>query len=272
MQHIYLSPHFDDAALSCGGAIARHGRVGEASVVVTLFGGKPDYVRLSPFARSIHARPNSGADPIDARLAEEHEALATLGAHSRTYPYLDCIYRQDASGKRWLYDSEEAIFGPVDTADDGLIDKLERDLMAFTATPKTCRIYAPLAIGNHVDHQIAHLAARRLHDVGYSVCFYEDYPYVVRDPSNLQKTLTRWVEGWQWHSEIIALDDTDLQQKAAAICAYRSQLSVLFSVGEHGVLAAVEAALLDFAEKVAQAQTNGRYAERLWRLEPKHRL
>ena len=84
--------------------------------------------------------------------------------------------------------------------------------------------------------------------------------------------MTRWGERSQWHSEIIALDDTDLQQKAAAICAYRSQLGVLFSIGEHGELAAVEAALLDFAEKVAQAQSHGRFAERLWRLEPKHRV
>lgn len=272
MQHIYLSPHFDDAALSCGGAIARHGRVGEATVVVTLFGGKPDYRRLSPFARSIHARPDAGADPIDARLTEEHEALAILGAQSQTYPYLDCIYRQDASGKRWLYDSEEAIFGPVDTADDGLVDKLGRDLMALAATPDSCRIYAPLAIGNHVDHQIAHLSARRLHDAGYTTFFYEDYPYVVRDPANLEETLARWDERSQWQPEIIALDDTDLQRKAAAICAYRSQLGVLFSIGEHGELAAVEAALLDFAEKVAQSQSHGRFAERLWRLEPKHRV
>ena len=205
MQNIYLSPHFDDAALSCGGAIARHSRVGDAAVVVTIFGGKPDYAQLSPFARSIYARPNAGTDPIGARLAEEHDALAILGAQSRTYPYLDCIYRQDALGKRWLYDSEEAIFGSVDTADDGLVDKLERDLMALAATPETCRIYAPLAIGNHVDHQVAHLSARRLHDAGYTAYFYEDYPYVVRDPADLEKTLTRWGERSQWHSEIIAL-------------------------------------------------------------------
>jgi len=268
MRHIYLSPHFDDAALSCGGAIARHGRVGDASIVVTLFGGKPDYARLSTFARSIHARPNAGADPIDARLVEEHEALAILGAQSQTVAYLDCIYRQDASQSRWLYDSEEAIFGPVDPADDSLVNELAGNLMAFAPIPGTCRIYAPLAIGNHVDHQVIHLSARRLHDAGHTVCFYEDYPYVVRDPAGLEKTLTRWSERSQWHSEIIALDDTDLKQKAAAIGAYRSQLGVLFGTDENGGTADVLAALLSFGEKVAQAQGDGRYAERLWRLPP----
>ena len=268
MRHIYLSPHFDDAALSCGGAIAQHGRVGDASVVVTIFGGKPDYAWLSPFARSIHACPNAGADPIDARVAEEHEALAILGAQPQTYAYLDCIYRQDALRNRWLYDSEEAIFGPVDPADDGLVAELVRVLVALAPIPGTCRIYAPLAIGNHVDHQVAHLCARRLHDAGHTVYFYEDYPYVVRDPAGLEKTLTRWSERSQWHSEIIALDDTDMKQKAAAIGAYRSQLGVLFGMDENGGAADVQAALLSFGEKVAQAQGDGRYAERLWRLQP----
>ncbi len=56
VQHIYLSPHYDDAALSCGGAIVRHDLASEAALVATIFGGKPDYARLSPFAHSIHAR------------------------------------------------------------------------------------------------------------------------------------------------------------------------------------------------------------------------
>ena len=268
MQHIYLSPHFDDAALSCGGAIARHGRVGDASVVVTIFGGKPDYARLSPFAQSIHARPSAGVDPVEARLEEEHEALAILAAQSQTYAYLDCIYRQDALRKRWLYDNEEAIFGPVDASDDSLVDELARDLMELAPKPGTCRIYAPLAVGNHVDHQVTHRSAQRLHDAGYTVFFYEDYPYVVRDPAGMEKTLTRWGERSQWHSEMIALDETDLKRKAAAICAYRSQLGVLFGIGENGGLATVEAAMRDFGGKVAQAPGDGRYAERLWRLPP----
>ena len=268
MQHIYLSPHFDDAALSCGGAIARHKRAGRVSVVVTIFGGKPDYAGLSPFARSIHARPNADADLIDARLAEEHEALAILGAQSQTYSYLDCIYRQDALQNRWLYDSEDTIFGPVDPADDGLVDELARVLMASAPIPETCRIYAPLAIGNHVDHQVAHRSARRLHDAGYTVCFYEDYPYVVRHPAGLEKTLTRWSERSRWHSEIIALDDDDLKRKVAAICAYRSQLGVLFGTDENGGVADIQAAMLSFGQKVAEDQDDPSYAERLWRLWP----
>ena len=79
-QHIFLSPHYDDAALSCGGLMAQLDTAGEFTVAATLLGGKPDYTRLSPFARMIHGRPLAGQDPIDQRRAEERHALALLGA------------------------------------------------------------------------------------------------------------------------------------------------------------------------------------------------
>ena len=94
----------------------------------------------------------------------------------------------------------------------------------------------------------------------------------MRDPAGMEKTLTRWGERSQWHSEMIALDETDLKRKAAAISAYRSQLGVLFGIDENGGLATVEAALRDFGGKVAQAPGDGRYAERLWRLQPRFRV
>jgi len=38
-------------------------------------------------------------------------------------------------------------------------------------------IYAPLALGNHIDHRIVFEAACALIAFGYSVTFYEDLPY-----------------------------------------------------------------------------------------------
>ena len=37
LKHVYLSPHLDDAVLSCGGAIHRAGAAGEAVLVITVF-------------------------------------------------------------------------------------------------------------------------------------------------------------------------------------------------------------------------------------------
>jgi LmbE family N-acetylglucosaminyl deacetylase len=256
-QHIVLSPHYDDAALSCGGLIAHLAAAGEHVVVATLFGGKPDYSRLSPFALQIHGRPLAGDDPIDQRRAEERAALALLAAESRPGDTLDCIYRQDAGATRWLYDSEAALFGSVDPADDGLVEELAHCLAALAPAPPHGVLYAPLAIGSHVDHQIARRSAALLQDHGYHVWYFEDYPYVARDPAGLATSLG---EPNRWQSRLIPLSQTDVQRKIDAVLAYASQLAVLFA-GQEAIDRRVAAALFSQAGRTG----NGQPAERLWR-------
>ncbi len=38
-KHIYLSPHYDDAALSCGGSIHKQATQQEPVAVITVFAG-----------------------------------------------------------------------------------------------------------------------------------------------------------------------------------------------------------------------------------------
>lgn len=257
--HIFLSPHYDDAALSCGGLIASLSASQQPVEVATIFGGKPDYAALSPFARMIHGRPLAGQDPIEQRRAEERRALAILGAEGRPGDYLDCIYRQDAGLARWLYAAEDALFGPVDQADDELAEELAHCLAALAPPAGRCTLYAPLAIGNHVDHQIVRRSAARLHQHGHDVRYYEDYPYVARDAAGLQASLDRWALPQRWQAEIVALSPADVQRKVDAIVAYASQLGVLFP-GEGEAQARVAAAVETQARQTGQS----RPAERLW--------
>ncbi len=257
--HIVLSPHYDDAALSCGGLIARLVATGEQVEVATIFGGKPDYERLSPFARTIHSRPLAGEDPIEQRRAEERQALALLGAASRPGDFPDCIYRQDADTARWLYASEEALFGPVDPADGELADELAQCLAALARPAGRCTLYAPLAIGNHVDHQIVRCSAGLLQQHGHMVRYYEDYPYVARDPAGLEVSLGLWAQPEMWQDQLIPLRAMDLQRKIEAVLAYPSQLGVLFP-GDGAARPRVAAALQLQAMRTGQT----RPAERLW--------
>jgi LmbE family N-acetylglucosaminyl deacetylase len=262
-EHFFLSPHYDDPALSCGGLIAQLSAAGQRVTVATVFGGKPDYDHLSLFARAIHGRPLAGRDPIDQRRAEEQQALALLGAESRLGDFLDCIYRQDATATRWLYASEEALFGPLDPADNKLITGLAHWLAALLPSPARSILYAPLAIGNHVDHQIARRSAAILQDCGYHVLHYEDYPYVARDPNGLAKSLGSPPERSRWTDHLVSLTPADLQRKIEAVLAYASQLGVLFPGGDDP-RERVSAALHSQAMQTGQ----GRLAERLWRLTP----
>jgi LmbE family N-acetylglucosaminyl deacetylase len=255
IQHIYLSPHYDDAVLSCGGQIAHRVAAGETVIVATVFGGAPQPERLSPFAAAIHARPGGGEDLVALRQNEDVQALEVLGAISRQGDYLDCIYRQDEGHTRWYYDNEEALFGPVAPAERSLAYELAQVFAALAPKPDQCILYAPLAVGNHVDHQIVNKAAMSLQQAGYTVYFYEDYPYIVRDPAGLDTALKRAGQAY-WRSQLVVFDETAMARKVEAIRAYASQIGVLF-----GADSDIKPAIASYTRKLAGSTT---YGERLW--------
>ena len=54
--HRFLSPHYDDIALSCGGTVALLARSGLAPEIAIVFGDEPDPSQpLTPFAAMQHA-------------------------------------------------------------------------------------------------------------------------------------------------------------------------------------------------------------------------
>src|SRR5437867_4279280 len=121
--HVYLSPHLDDAVLSCGGMIHRQTQAGERVVVVTLCGGGPPAGPLSKFAQSLHERWQTPVEAVAVRRAEDLAALKVLGAEGTHLSVPDCIYRVDGVSGRYLYDSEESLFGELDLAELNLIKR-----------------------------------------------------------------------------------------------------------------------------------------------------
>lgn len=242
--HVFLSPHLDDAVLSCGGMIVQLAQAGHVVQVVTVFSGDPPPGALTPFAQSLHQRWQ--ADYADRRR-EDRESLSMIGAGAIQWPYPEAIYRHDRETGAALYDSESSIFGEVHPADAptlaSIVDRLR-------AVDSSAQVMAPLAAGHHVDHQIVRAAAE---SAAREVAYYEDYPYVespdVRDAA---------MQGRGWTAEVVYLSDDDIRAKAAAIWAHRSQMSTFFS-GEAEMAQRVRAyACLVGGE--------GRPAERVWRL------
>lgn len=224
--HLYLSPHFDDAILSCGGLIAQQRERGERAVVVTLCAGAPPAGLVSTFAAYQHQRwlaDHPDRDPIILRKAEDEAACAVLRAEAIHLNELDCIYRRGADGV-WLYDSEEALWGPVNPDDDASILATEMGSLIERLDP-VC-IYAPLAVGNHVDHQRARDLAETWLRNGLPVVFYEDLPYAERTQS-LWDALNRPAPG-PWLRLPQALTAKQVECKLRAVGCYASQLEVLF--------------------------------------------
>lgn len=257
---IYLSPHLDDAVLSCGGSIHQQVAAGETVWVVTLFAQESAAgANLSPFALQQHAYWGSVPRPMALRRAEDVVALTLLGAEAWHLDYHDAVYRTDARGQ-WLYTDLATLFGPIHPSDP-LANTGVRQIAARIGglilqehQDEETVLLAPLGVGAHVDHTLTHLAARELSVAGLRLAFYEDYPYA--EQHNATEAALAKAGASTWRLQAVALDASDLSAKASALGYYRSQLAVLFGGAE-----AMPARVWAFA---ASRSVETSLAERFW--------
>lgn len=225
--HLYLSPHFDDVALSCGGRVVRQTSAGESVLVVTVATAEPPDDLASETVQSLHTRwrdslgvASREMSIVAQRQAEDRQAFAILGADILHLPFLDCIYRAGPDGAL-LYPGPMDMFGAINPADSDMIERLAG---AFRTLPPADHVYIPLGVGGHVDHQLTRLAAERVFTAPF---YYEDYPYTMR-PGALEEVLPP-DDLTGWTSEVIYLTPAALATKIEAVAAYQSQLSSFFT-------------------------------------------
>lgn len=240
---IYLSPHLDDATLSCGGQIFQATAVGQRILILTIMAGDPPGPAQSGYADMLHERWQLGPDVVAQRRVEDIAASHILGADYQHWTVPDCIYRTDTENKP-LYEDWAQITGSIHPADEPLVRELAERLAQL---PPHGRIVAPLTVGKHIDHQIVRQAAEM--SCGDGLFYYEDYPYV-QIPGMLAEIIPPESPGWT--AVTIPLSDEALQAKAKAIEAYVSQVSTFFN------------GRVDLLQQItAYAQSIG--GERLWR-------
>lgn len=147
---LVISPHFDDAVLSCGHWL----HMNPGAVVATVCSGKPEPGRA---ASRWDARFGTADRAADERRAEDEAALATLGATQHILGFLDDPYRGD---------------------DEPFEDDLERSIGELVDTLRPVACLVPLGFG-HIDHRITGRAARQaLVDRPWcELVVYVDLPY-----------------------------------------------------------------------------------------------
>src|SRR5512146_228136 len=124
MRWIYLSPHFDDVVLSCGGLVWEQARAGHQVEIWTVCAGAPPLDQpFSDFARELHARWETGPEAVPARRAEDEAAVRRLNAGLRYWDLPDCIYRR-LPGGAWLVNGEEDLWKPVHPEEQGVVNRL----------------------------------------------------------------------------------------------------------------------------------------------------
>ena len=252
--HLFLSPQFDDAVLSCGGKIHQLADAGQVVTVRTVMGQNPKNVPDTPIVRELHTRWRGGNDPVAARIQEDEAAVRSLGAlPQRMTVWADCIYRQSRGGSA-LYPSQESVFGNVHT------DDMAGTLIPTIVLPPREDIkimYAPLAAGHHVDHLIVRDWALELQRQNPSVAFkfYEDYPYG-ENAGAVDLALFFFKEnGFKLELETVTLNDASVEAKIRAIGQYRTQLGSFWTSVE-----AMRQAVLRHLLRAG----GGKPAERYW--------
>jgi LmbE family N-acetylglucosaminyl deacetylase len=254
--HLFLSPHYDDIALSCGGTAALLGRHGRLPEVALIFGEEPDpEMPLTAFAESLHR--DWGLDParvIAGRRAEESAAARILGTRDAYLPFRDAIYR----GER--YTSNDVLFNVPAPEEAGLAAEIVAALNLDDREIARTRFYAPLAIGRHVDHYHGFGAGVELARRGGEVWFYEDLPYALGGSAQRER-----LGEIEIPLEVAAIVDVGASwtAKIDAIMAYPSQLATVFGyVGAGSTRQEIEEVMRAFASAVGK----GVVGERFWRL------
>ena len=209
---LVISPHLDDAVLSCGGLLLQN----SDALVVTVFTADPPTQRVGPL--------DAWAAP-ELRRDEDAMAMERVGAKARLLNMVDAIDRLGPEGER-LYPRIAALFGTVARPDAPIRDQI---VEAVVPLIEDRLVLCPMAVGAHVDHQLCAHAGRKLQSLGHQVLFYEDAPYVYPNPGTVQGDsvlraagrLRARVEGF----EDVAIDDI---AKSQAVACYATQVRELF--------------------------------------------
>jgi LmbE family N-acetylglucosaminyl deacetylase len=202
---LLVSPHLDDAIISCGALLLAH----PGATVVTLFAASPDEYTNPLNEHDTECGFQPGDDTMAVRREEDLRAQAAVGATAR---WLD--FRQNSHVAR-----KDPIAVPRGAV-DALVDAIED--VAPTG------VVAPLGLA-HVDHQACHataLEARKRLGNPQPWYWYSDLPYVFI-PGVLGARLARLHKAGITASPACVNTSRDFEAKWRAFEHYATQVPVL---------------------------------------------
>jgi LmbE family N-acetylglucosaminyl deacetylase len=240
---LFLSPHLDDVAFSCGGTLARLKARGWKVALVTVF------------TRSVpHPTGFALACQTDKGLGPEVDYMALRRREDRDFAVLMevdwLVWGELPEAPHRGYGSAAELFGPP-REDDRIGEAAARRLAPVLTELRPDLVLAPQALGGHVDHvQVARLMAS-WESGRHRTLWYRDTPYAMRQPG------ARPGAALPGDLQPLAVNVTgELPRKVAGCGCYRSQLGFQF-----GGAPAVGAALDAFHRREAAAHGRTGHAE-----------
>jgi LmbE family N-acetylglucosaminyl deacetylase len=230
---IVLSPHLDDAALSCG-ALMMHAVQHTSVTAVTLFteSGGPPYTLSA--RRYLHQMGSRSAQALyQQRRTEDQAALSPFGVKCVHAGLTDALFRRHPCPGTWplrarllpelahIYPTYRLhiIAGQIAAADAGTLRDV-CDVIQRLVSSGPSVLLAPLGVGGHVDHVLVRSAAE---GSGSPVVYYSDVPYNRRHPVH---------DAFIRRNGLIESSWYDLAEaKAELVRGYGTQVQALFRGG-----------------------------------------
>jgi len=231
---LFLSPHLDDAVLSCGALLTA--LADRCSVtVVTIFteASAPPHTRAAASYLRL-CNMTSAEDLYVERRREDGQVLAALGVEPVNLGFCDALFRRRTGGPasslvgravpelahRYPTYRFDIAKGRVSRGDRPLTEQIATRLRHVVSRAAPELVFCPLGVGQHVDHLIVReIATRRLSRVIY----YSEFPYVMTSDWETGFRRRRALEPWAFARS--------LQAKRSLIAAYRTQMRGLFPGG-----------------------------------------
>lgn len=225
---VILSPHLDDAALSCGGLLhALQGRV--STLVVSICCGS---LRILHADGSSKISTRRGHVSSRTRRREDIAAMHSVDTDFVHLSFADGVYRRSPLTGRLIYRNARERWVLPRIEDLAHIEELYLVLRRLCLDLGRILLLSPMGVGHHVDHQITAQVAVRMAaaNAGAELLFYEDFPYVADphmgrgDQDDPAQALTRL----HLAAAQRLVMPVDVAAKMALLSHYASQVPALF--------------------------------------------
>ena len=213
---LFISPHLDDVAFSCGGTLIRLVEEGWRVCLCTVFTASVENPQGFALACQLDKGLSAEVDYMALRRKEDEQFAQIAGAPPVLHlPFYEAPHRG--------YNSASDLFsGPHE--DDVISRELTPILKELAGDYSV--VFAPQGIGSHVDH-LQVIQAINAGDLSTKTTWYRDTPYVIKNPSAPPSSLLPEAAHFQAFSITSTID-----QKIEACTAYETQIEFQFG-GKH---------------------------------------
>ncbi|MFB7406516.1 PIG-L deacetylase family protein [Streptomyces sp. NPDC056202] len=232
---LVLSPHLDDAVLSCGGLLGWAGRRAPVTVasLFTEAAAPPHTLSARQYLKQTGAE--NADDLYAARRAEDLRVLELLDVGWRHVGLVDGLFRRLPRPRpgtallAGLLPEVAHVYptyrlhlsrGRVSPYDEETLRAVGEAIDALLPGTDGGLVLAPLGVGGHADHILVRTAAERC---GRPVVYYSDFPYNQRADPDTRFTARHGLVARDW--------ERGLDRKAELIRGYGTQADAMFPDG-----------------------------------------